>query len=50
MFDCLGLAFYSADSIENRGVLLSYDRESKSNACDFFAICSVVLPGDYYDL
>ncbi len=49
MFDRLVLAFYVADSIENWGVFLSYDRESKSNACDFFAVCSAVLPGDYYD-
>ncbi len=49
MFERLGLAGYSADSIKNCGVFLSYYRESKSNACDFFAIYSAVLPGDYYD-
>ncbi len=49
MFDHLVPAFYSADSIENWGVFLLYDRELKLNACDFFAICSVALPGDYYD-
>ncbi len=50
MFDRLILAFYSTDSIANWGIFFSYDRESKSNVCDFFTICSVVLPGDYYDL
>ncbi len=49
MFDRFVLAFYSADYIENWGVFLSFDQESKSNASDFFAICSVVLTGDYYD-
>ncbi len=38
MFDCLILAFYSADSIENWGVFLSYNRESKSNFfCNLFS-------------
>ncbi len=50
MFHCLVLTFYSVDSIENWGVFLSYNQESKSNACDFFAIYSVALLGDYYDL
>ncbi len=49
MFDRLVLTFYSVDSIENWEVFLSYNRESKLNSCDFFAICSVALPGDYYD-
>ncbi len=49
MFDHLILTFYSEDTIENGGVFLSYNQESKSNACDSFAICSVTLPGDYYD-
>ncbi len=50
MFDCLVLAFYSVDSIENWKVFfLSYDWELKSNACNFFAICFVALLCDYYD-
>ncbi len=39
MFNHLILVFYSADSNENWGVFLSYNRE----------FCSVVLPSDYYD-
>ncbi len=49
MFDCLVLAFYAADSIENWGVFLSYDWESKSNMCDFFAILFCDVTSDYYD-
>ncbi len=41
MFDRLTLVFYSADSIDNCGVFISYDRESISNACNFF--CNFVL-------
>ncbi len=49
MFHHLVLVFYLGDFIENWGVLLLYDRESKSNVRDFFAICSAALPGDCYD-
>ncbi len=34
MFDFLILTFYWVNSIENWGVFLSYNRESKSNAGD----------------
>ncbi len=50
MFDRLVLAFYLADSTENCGEFLSYNQELKSKVCDFFAICSMSLPGDYYKL